>query len=483
MPTATLLFPPRPSGAALALGYLLAGLLPLALGYGQSVSAAHPWELAGAALGLMALVGMAVQFVTSGRFESASGRLGIDRIMAFHKLAAHWLAVAVVLHPLLYVVPTWMADPALGWMRLQFYLTAPDYRTGVVALAALLVLVGSSILRERLPMRYEGWRAVHVVLALVVVFGGLHHAVAVGRFSAQGPVETLWWVTGALVLAVMATLYGYRWWRLHHRPWRLAGITPLADRMWELDIQPRPGTPQPRYHAGQFVWMTEGNRRFPLFDHPFSIADSPERPGLSLIIKEAGDFTNQIGPLPPGRVIGIDGPYGEFTLESHDAQALLLIGGGVGIAPIIGLVRDMAARGDRRPVRVVYAAGHPQNFARLDELRAAESTLDMRLMPIAEQGAPGWQGEIGLLDRDRLQRLLTGLDPKTTVAMMCGPGPMVVKVSDTLLDLGLPTHNVIYERFDYGGGPTSRQDRARTWKMLAVGGVLAAAAAGFAAVG
>ena len=47
-----------------------------------------PWEKVGAGAGLVALTAMAVQFVTSGRFEKASGRLGIDRIMSFHKIAA-----------------------------------------------------------------------------------------------------------------------------------------------------------------------------------------------------------------------------------------------------------------------------------------------------------------------------------------------------------------------------------------------------------
>lgn len=472
----------RASGPTLALVYLLAALLPLGLALTEAVSPGHMWEMAAAALGLMALVGMAIQFVTSGRFEKVSGQLGIDRIMAFHKIAAIWVALAVLLHPLLYVLPTWMADPDLGWTRLRFYLTDPAYLTGVVALAALAVLVLSSILREKLPLPYEVWRGIHVVLGLVAVFGGLHHAIAVGRFSAQGPVYSLWWLVGAAVLVVMATLYGYRWWRLHRYPWTLASVTPLADRMWELDIQPAPGTQQMPYQAGQFVWMTEGARRFPLFDHPFSIADSPTRPGLSLIIKELGDFTKNIGQLPPGRKIGIDGPYGSFTLDSHPARAVLLIGGGVGIAPVIGLLRDLVAREDQRPVRLAYAVGQPQNFAHLDELRAASDSLDLQLTLLSETEAPGWDGPIGFLTRERLQDMLDGLDPKTTVALMCGPGPMVVAVSDALLDLGMPMHNIIYERFDYAGGTRSRQDRAHTRDILAVGGALGVAAAGFALI-
>jgi predicted ferric reductase len=79
---------------------------------------------------------MAIQFVTSGRFETVSGRLGIDKIMAFHKQAAIWVLLALVLHPFLYVLPTWLENPRWG-RRLVAYLTLPHYRSGVVALGAL----------------------------------------------------------------------------------------------------------------------------------------------------------------------------------------------------------------------------------------------------------------------------------------------------------------------------------------------------------
>ena len=468
------------NGPALACLYLLAALFPLMLARMQSVAPMDRWEYAAAAMGIVALWGMAVQFVTSGRFEAVSGRLGIDKIMAFHKLAALWLMLALVLHPLIYVLPTWLDDPDLGWIRLRFYLTDPAYRSGVLSLAAVTVLIATSLLRDRLPWPYEAWRGTHLVLGIIAVLSGLHHAWAVGRFSAEGTLAWFWAAMGLAVLGVVVILYGWRWWLLHRRPWRLKSVTKRADRMWELDIQPEPGTPPMPYHAGQFVWMTEGTRRFPLFDHPFSIADSPGRDGVSLLIKEAGDFTSQIGTLPEGRTIGIDGPYGEFTLEAHCTDAVLLFGGGVGIAPILGILRDMVARGDKRPVRLAYAVGASHNFACLDELRAATETLDLQLWLLSEDPPDAADMIHGRLTQAHLSDMLHGLPPDTTKALICGPGPMVVAVSDMLLEIGLPMRNVIYERFDYAGGARSRQDRVRTARMLSVGAIFLAIMSGFA---
>ncbi len=466
---------PRLPASLLAALYLGLCTLPLALSMMTDVSPHDPLERVAAGLGMVGLAAMAVQFVTSGRFEVVSGRLGIDKIMAFHKLAAWWILLAIVLHPLAYVAPTWLEHPELGWERLSAYLTRPHYRSGVIAWAALVLLVLSAALRNRLPWRYEVWRGTHLVLGAVATAGGLHHAIGTGRFASRGPVELYWFLIAAAVIAVLLTLYGYRWFNLHRRPWRLQSVARRADRLWELDIQPEAGTPALDYHAGQFVWMTEGGRRFPLFDHPFSIADSPTRPGLSLIIKEVGDFTGRIGSLQPGTLIGIDGPYGEFALEAHPGDAVLLIAGGVGIAPIIGILRHLIAMRDRRPIRLAYAVGTPSNFACLDEIAAAKAALDLKVLLISEDSPPGWQGAVGRLDDARLKDLLGEIEPRSCVALMCGPGGMVSAISDTLLDLGLPMKNVVYERFDYAGGASSRQDRRRSLTFGGVAALLAAA--------
>ena len=457
---------PRLSAPVLSLLYLLACLMPLLLALLSDTAPLDRWEAFGAGLGLSALAAMVVQLLTSGRFRLVSGRMGIDRIMAFHKIAAMAVLLALVLHPLAYVLPTVMDDPARGAERLLAYHMLPAYRSGVVALSALMLLVLASVLGDR--MHYETWRAMHLGLALLALGGGLHHALTVGRLSAMGGLPGFWWGGAALVVAAFGVLYGWRWWRLHRRPFVLRGGQPQADRIWELDIAPAPGTRPLDYRAGQFVWMTEGARRFPLFDHPFSIADTPTRPALRLIIKEAGDFTRTVGALAPGTPIGIDGPFGTFTLSDHPCESVVLIAGGAGIAPIMGLLRDLVARRDPRPVRLAYAAGRPENMACLDEIAGAAAVLDLRVMLVSEAVDPSGRAETGLLDAPRLARLLEGLVPETSVAMICGPGPMVSAVSDGLLRQGMPMRNVVYERFDYAGALGARKDRRRTAQYLAL---------------
>lgn len=58
------------------------------------------------------------------------------------------------------------------------------------------------------------------------------------------------------------------------------------------------------------------------------------------------------------------------------------------------------------------------------------------------------------------------------IAMICGPGGLVTAVSDALLESGLPMDNVVYERFDYAAGASSRQDRRNLRYYILVCGLL-----------
>ncbi|ESR24907.1 ferredoxin reductase family protein [Lutibaculum baratangense] len=467
-------------GWALASLYVAAALLPLVLAVGTGVPPADAWSEAGTAAGSVALASMAVQFVTSGRFETFAGRLGIDVTMAFHKQAARWILMAVILHPLLYVAPTLIDNPARGVDRILGMFAAPRLATGVVAWLAAILLVLLAVLRERLPFPYEAWRGGHLVLAVVAVAGGLHHALTVGTYAAERIVAIAWLAVAGLVVASIAVLYGVRWWRLRRDGWRLVSNTKIGTALWELELAPERDTGTFRYGAGQFVWMTVAPRLFPLFDHPFSIASSPRQPGLRLVIKEIGDFTRRIGEVKPGTRIGIDGPHGSFAVDGRDADAILLVAGGVGIAPILGLLRDLAASADPRPVRLVYGGGSPDKIVAQREIAEFASLIDLEVDLVSETPAAGWKGSVGMIDRARLEVALRGLDRTRTLAMICGRHGMITSAADALLDLGLPIQNVVYERFDYSAGPGSRADRRQNGRFAAIGLVLAAGAAAFA---
>lgn len=218
--------------------------------------------------------------------------------------------------------------------------------------------------------------------------------------------------------------------------------------------------------------MTEGARRFPSFDPPLSIADSPACPGLSLIANEAGDFTSRIGELPradrsgPTEPVAMSPSRVAPTTPSCRSRAASASRRSWRRC----VISRRAARGDRQPLRQASAAGTPETLACLEEIAAAAATLDFRTCLSSEPPGDTWRGETGPLDRDRLSDMLSGLDAQRTVALLCGPGPMVTAVADDLIDLGMPMHRIMYAGFDCSEG-AARIDRRlrRRFMLLALG--------------
>jgi len=466
------------SGRALALGYLVVIAAGLALAARVPIPPNHAWGEAATALGIIGLAMMALQFFSSGRFRGLSGRIGIDRSIAFHRWAARILLIAVILHPLLYTVPTFLADPARGFDRLGMMFLGERARTGLIAWLAIIAIVVLAVLRDRVRLPYEAWRGLHAALGALAVGFGVAHALAVGTATASS-MQVYWVALAALALSSLVVVHLWRGLSFRRDPWRLVSNIEKARGLWELTFHRVDGRPFP-YRAGQFVWLATAPRRQSLFDHPFSIASSPRERDLRLIIKEAGDYTNRIGDLAPDTLAGIDGPHGAFTADDAEADAILLLAGGVGIAPIMGLLRDFARAGENRPIRVIVAAGSADRLAGREEIEGMRAHLDLKVWFVLDDPPADWDGESGIVDAALLTRALDGLNPARTLSMACGPTAFMTSTADTLLDLGLAPHNVHYERFDYAEGALSRLDIAQRWRFRALGAALLVGTLAFA---
>src|SRR5690606_19985756 len=145
-------------GTVIAVLFVVAALLPLVAALGTAIEPADTFTELATALGLCAAALLFLQFWSSGRYESISGRVGIDRTMGFHRIAAYALVAFALLHPLSYLVNTLLADPAAAWNRLTGMVASPRLRSGVLALAGLLLIVFLATVRTLPFIRYELWR-------------------------------------------------------------------------------------------------------------------------------------------------------------------------------------------------------------------------------------------------------------------------------------------------------------------------------------
>jgi predicted ferric reductase len=430
--------------AAWILTYLAVVSLPLvALLLGPVLPGlGRAWDLA-IGLGFAGLAVMAAQFGLTARFRRAAAPFGIDIIYYFHRwvavgglalLLAHWLILRTT-------APEALA-PAEPW-RAPAYMTA-----GRLALLLFAFLVGSSLLRKALHLEYDRWRVLHIVAAVAALLLALWHVTGAGYYTAIPWKRALWFVYASAWLAVVLHIRVAKPWRLLRRPYRVTDVAPERGNAWTLTLEPA-GHPGLHFSAGQFGWLTLGASPFRAKEHPFSFSSSAAATGsLQFTIRELGDFTRTVGKTPPGAVAYVDGPFGAFTMDRHaDAPGLAFVAGGVGIAPIMSMLRTLADRGDRRPLYLIYGNQNWSDVLFREELDVLRGRLKLCVTHVLEQPPEEWKGERGRVTRAVLERALPP-DPQALEFFLCGPEAMTDSVQRDLRALGVSLRKIHLELFD-----------------------------------
>jgi len=442
----TLALPP----AALIVLYLIVLLAPLALAYAQGLPARHWRDELSSGLALVAFAGILIEFLLSGRFRSISGRIGIDATMRVHQLMARAFCLFLLVHPFLYASSlTGGPRPWDTTGQHTLGLTPATFLTGLAAWIVLMVMVVFAIFREQRSGSYEGWRASHGIAAVLIALLGVLHTLEAGRYSADPWLFRFW--LALLVVALFTLLWVYLIKPLMQlgRPYAVRSVRPIALKTWELEIAPAKGEAID-FDAGQFVWLNVGHSPFSVYENPFSIASAPSRRDhLSFVIKEMGDFTGRIGEVEAGARCYIDGPHGHLTIAAHAAPGVCLIAGGVGIAPILSILRALHHARDPRPIVLLYGNRLKEQIVYQDELRGMPEDIDLEVTFALAEPPPGWEGHTGIIDSGLIKGVLSRPNAASWLYCVCGPQAMIENVEKTLLSQGVPSGNVISEQFYY----------------------------------
>jgi propane monooxygenase reductase component len=189
----------------------------------------------------------------------------------------------------------------------------------------------------------------------------------------------------------------------------------------------------------------------------FSMANVPGREGrFEFVIKcyPDGLFSNLLATkLAVGDRLDVEGPFGTFTLRESRTSPLVFVGGGAGMAPVLGLLRSMAERGVDRQAVFYYGARQLRDLCFTEELRGLEQKLpNFRYVPALSEpdAADDWDGEVGLITdvMARHESDLAGRD-----AYVCGPPPMVDAAMEKLASLGVREDSIFYDKFTTTGEP------------------------------
>ena len=433
----------RAVAAALVAGYVVLALVPLGVALAPPRLAGRSFGLELAlALGFVGLGQLALQFALIARFRRVSEPFGIDLVMQYHRQIGVLTILFVLAHPVVLLV-----ESSAFWTLLRPSVGGAAIWTGIVSTVALLALAAASFWRRPLRIGYETWRVTHALVGVAALVLAQAHVSLAGVYVDAPWKHAVLGAWCALFVGFVVHLRLVKPLAFRRRPWEVVEVRPDVARTWNLVLAPV-GHAGLRFAPGQFAWLKIGVSPWSVRENPFSFSSSAERPErLEFGIKELGDSTSAIGRLPPGTRVFVDGPHGSFSSDFHSTDGFVMIAGGVGISPILSMLRTLADRGDRRPVTLVYACSRWDRVAFRGELEALGARLALEVVYVLEAGHPGWSGPIGYVTRELLAPLLAP-DPAARQVFLCGPDAMMEAVERMLLDSGVPAARIELERFD-----------------------------------
>lgn len=168
---------------------------------------------------------------------------------------------------------------------------------------------------------------------------------------------------------------------------------------------------------------------------PISISGDPASPLLVHTVRDVGGATHVLLQAQVGDVLEVRGPYGTgWDVEDARGADVLVVAGGIGLAPLRPALLAVLARRERyRSVALLYGARSPDDRLYPEQLEEwGERGIDVAC--IVDHGTPGWPGRVGLVTT-LLPR--AGIDPASTLALVCGPEVMIRHVARSLVDLGV----------------------------------------------
>lgn len=193
----------------------------------------------------------------------------------------------------------------------------------------------------------------------------------------------------------------------------------------------RPEQPMP-FKAGQFVQLTLPG----IGEAPFTPSSSPtEAEQLAITILKTGTITDKLHQCQPGMQLGLRGPFGKgYPTEKLKGKEVLVIGGGVGLAPLRALV--LAILDNPKPIKrlsIKYGARCTEELLYRGQWEAWSKQKKVDFTCTIDHPQPGWDGRSGVVTA-----LLKGMDidKANSLAFVCGPGIMLKFVTLTLMEEG-----------------------------------------------
>ncbi len=156
---------------------------------------------------------------------------------------------------------------------------------------------------------------------------------------------------------------------------------------------------------------------------------------------KAGYVTDKMHQLKGGETLGIRGPFGKgYPIEDFYGKEVLILGGGVGLAPLRCLILTLLGEEDKfKKINICFGAKTPADFIYKDWYDELRKHKNVELLRSVDKADSSWQETEGLVTV-LLEK--ADINYKEAVAVVCGPPIMMKFGTFRLLEMGVKEENV-----------------------------------------
>ncbi|WMJ74050.1 ferredoxin reductase family protein [Cytophagaceae bacterium ABcell3] len=420
--------------------YVIIGVTPLVIATFTLPRSPHSFynEFA-RSLALIAISLYIFQLIIPLRFKILDKVFGLDRLFIFHSKMGGFILLLILAHPILMSIhaENWLLpiDPENPW----------NLWIGFVAIILLLAHVLLSVFRKKINLSWETWRVIHDTLALTVLLFILIHSWFTGS-DVDNPIMQAIWI--AIPVIGVPLFIWHRWFRYkNERVFTVEDIIQEAEGVHTVKMKPQANTKYD-YLPGQFHFIRFFGENISDEEHHFTISSSPTQDFVSSSIKSLGDFTETIKHIKTGDKAIINGPFGQFSYVYNNKKDIVFLAGGIGITPIMSMIRHMRDSGFKGNVTLLYSNIQEADIAFREELKAIEANNDfLKVVFLLQKADKDWEGEQGIIDKYVLDQYLKN-DYLTKDYYICGPAPMITSIINILKQKGVDANQLHTEIFE-----------------------------------
>jgi NAD(P)H-flavin reductase len=212
-------------------------------------------------------------------------------------------------------------------------------------------------------------------------------------------------------------------------PYRVARRRRETHDSWTLELEPHGDATVEPLAPGQFAMLYA----FGKGEVPISVSALP----LVHTIRAVGTVSAALCDARRGAVLGVRGPFGtSWPVEAAEGADVVVLTGGIGLAPLRPVVHHLLAHRERYGrIVVLYGGRSPEELLYTAELERWRGRFDVEVHIAVDQAAAGWRGRVGVVTTLVPK---ADFDPAHTVAMICGPEVMMRFAVVALQERGVP---------------------------------------------